>query len=88
MKENYAIFNWKEFINASQKSTVLEEFFLGILYDGMTKIGRGRYLAPRDIPLEFAPTSYHPNTAKGQILHNGTAFVEYQLSCILSFPDG
>ena len=47
-----------------------------------------RYPVLRDVPLEFAPAAYHLNTAKGQILRSGKAFVEYQLSCILSFADG
>ena len=48
----------------------------------------GQYPVPRDVPLEFAPAAYYPNTAKGQILRSGKAFVENQLSCILSFADG
>ena len=49
----------------------------------------GSISSPRDVPLEFAPAAYHPNlTAKGQILRSRKAFVEYQLSCILSFANG
>ena len=54
----------------------------------MTNIGRGRYAVPRDVPLEFVPGAYHPNTAKGHILRSGKVVLEYQLSCILSFTDG
>ena len=33
----------------------------------MTKIARGRYPTPRDVPLQCAAAAYHPNTAKVQV---------------------
>ena len=79
----------RNFLIRARTATRYNSFFLRLATcDDQDREGRGRYPVPRDVPLEFAPPVNHPNTAKGQIIHSGKVFVEYQLSCILSFADG
>ena len=60
----------------ARRTTRFKSFFLRLAtWDDQDR--EGRYLVPRDVPLEFGPTAYHPNTAKGHILRSGKAFVEY-----------
>ena len=75
----------KNFLMRARTVTRFKSFCLRLAtWDDQDREGS----VPRDVPLEFAPAVYHPNTAEGYILRGRKAFVEYQLSCILSFADG